>query len=63
MILATFALDGPTHCSGLPVSGYDGTGLVAQVGAEFVLGHTEREEHVTPSGVIQPFTWAVLHRR
>jgi len=63
VILATFAPDGPTHCSGLPVSRHDAAGLAAQFGEEFELGHSEGEEHVTPSGAVQPFTWAVLHRR
>ena len=63
LILATFASDGPTHCSGLPVRGYDPDGLAAEFAAGFTLGHTEREEHRTPSGAVQPFTWVVLHRR
>ena len=63
VIVATFAPDGPTHCSGLPVSRSDAAGLASIFGEAFVLGHTEREEHHTPSGVVQPFTWAVLHRR
>jgi hypothetical protein len=29
----------------------------------FRLIHSEREEHTTPTGVTQPFTWAVLRRR
>src|SRR5205814_8467277 len=28
IIMATFASDGPTHCSGLPAAGYDSDGLV-----------------------------------
>ena len=63
VILATFAPDGPTHCSGLPVSRSDAVGLATVFGEAFALGHAEREEHLTPSGAVQPFTWAVLHRR
>lgn len=63
VIVATFAPDGPTHCSGLPVSRSDAAGLATVFGEAFVLGHAEREEHLTPSGALQPFTWAVLHRR
>jgi 2-polyprenyl-3-methyl-5-hydroxy-6-metoxy-1,4-benzoquinol methylase len=63
VIMVTFAPDGPTHCSGLPVSRSDAAGLATAFGEAFVLSHAEREEHVTPSGAVQPFTWAVLHRR
>jgi SAM-dependent methyltransferase len=63
LILATFAADGPTHCSGLPVSRYDALGLAAEFRDDFDLVHSEREEHVTPAGVVQPFTWVVLRRR
>jgi ubiquinone/menaquinone biosynthesis C-methylase UbiE len=63
VIVATFAADGPTHCSGLPVSRSDAAGLATVFGEAFMLGHAEREEHLTPSGALQPFTWAVLHRR
>jgi hypothetical protein len=37
--------------------------LATVFGEAFVLGHTEREEHLTPSSAVQPFTWAVLDRR
>ncbi|HEY5247050.1 MAG TPA: class I SAM-dependent methyltransferase [Dermatophilaceae bacterium] len=63
VVVATFALDAPTHCSGLEVCRYDVQGLAAEFGSGFDLLHTEREEHVTPGGAIQPFTWAVLRRR
>jgi 2-polyprenyl-3-methyl-5-hydroxy-6-metoxy-1,4-benzoquinol methylase len=63
LVIATFASDGPTHCSGLPVSRYDATELAAEFEIFFELVHSEREEHRTPVGVVQPFTWAVLRRR
>jgi 2-polyprenyl-3-methyl-5-hydroxy-6-metoxy-1,4-benzoquinol methylase len=63
LIVATFASDGPTHCSGLPVSRYDAGELAAEFETSFDLVHSEREEHCTPAGVVQPFTWAVLRRR
>jgi SAM-dependent methyltransferase len=62
LILATFALDGPTRCSGLPVTGYSATDLEETFSAHFKLVQSEREDHVTPGGVVQPFTWAVLER-
>ena len=63
LIVATFASDGPTHCSGLPVSRYDVAELTAAFESSFDLVHSEREEHRTPAGVIQPFPWVVLRRQ
>jgi len=63
LILATFAADGPTHCSGLPVARYAAHDLEHIFAAYFSLVTSEREEHVTPAAVVQPFTWVVLRRR
>ena len=57
-IIATFAEDGPTSCSGLGVVRYSApqlTELVATVGLEVVA--TRRELHATPFGTTQAFTW------
>ncbi len=62
LVLATFALDGPVQCSGLDVSRCSAQDLAEAFSASFALAHQEREEHVTPDGIIQPFTWAVLRR-
>ena len=62
LVLATFAEDGPTHCSGLPVCRYSAEELEAELGAPFALDAHEREEHVTPGGAVQPFTWATFRR-
>ena len=62
LIIATFAADGPEHCSGLPVRRNDAHDLASTFAATFTLTSSEREEHVTPAGVVQPFTWAVLRR-
>jgi 2-polyprenyl-3-methyl-5-hydroxy-6-metoxy-1,4-benzoquinol methylase len=59
LILATFAPDGPTQCSGLPTERYT-AGQLAALFPPYVLTHHEREEHATPSGTVQPFTWVVL---
>jgi trans-aconitate methyltransferase len=61
-VLATFAPDGPDHCSGLSVERYDADGLSALLGPDWELVTSDREEHVTPSGAVQPFTWVVLRR-
>lgn len=60
LIVGTFASDGPTHCSGLPVARYDPAALVNALGGPFDVLATQREEHVTPQGKTQPFTWVAL---
>ena len=47
-IIATFALDGPEKCSGLPVARYDAASLGQTLGPGFRLVHTRRHEHATP---------------
>jgi SAM-dependent methyltransferase len=49
-IIATFALDGPPKCSGLPVVRYSPETLSAELGPEFRLDETLRDEHHTPRG-------------
>ncbi len=55
VVVATFAEDGPRSCSGLPVAGYTAEQLGAALGIEVVA--SRREEHRTPTGTLQPFTW------
>jgi len=62
LVLGTFAADGPTQCSGLPTARYDADKLAAVFASDFSMEHSEREEHLTPGGGVQPFTWAVLRR-
>lgn len=57
VILATFAPDAPERCSGLPVARYSAKELGAQLGDSFEPVEIRREEHTTPRGVSQPFTW------
>jgi SAM-dependent methyltransferase len=61
-IIATFALDGPERCSGLPVQRYSAEGLAARIGAPFVLTAADAERHVTPGGAVQSFVYAVMTR-
>ena len=49
-IIATFALDGPATCSGLPVVRYSAQTLAAELGEDFQLVETRAWQHVTPSG-------------
>ncbi len=60
--LGTFAADGPAQYSGLPTSRYEPEALAAIFDSAFALEHAEREEHMTPVGVVQPFSWVVLRR-
>ena len=57
-VIAVFAPDGPETCSGFPVRRYDAEELADTM--QLRLQRSERRVHVTPSGVIQPFTIAVL---
>jgi len=62
-VIGTFAEDGPTTCSGLPVARYDAQALADSLGPEFTIVGSCRDEHRTPSGTIQAFTWVALQRR
>lgn len=62
LVLATFAPDGPTSCSGLPVQRWSAERLAAQFRDGFTLEWSDRIEHVTPAGAVQPFTWVLLRR-
>ena len=61
LIMATFAADGPEHCSGLPVARYDSPAL-EQLLDGFTLVESSGEEHITPGGAVQPFTWIAAMR-
>ena len=62
-VFGCFAPDGPQHCSGLPVARYSPAQLAHQVGAGWLLISQDREEHLTPAGTIQPFTWIAVRRQ
>jgi hypothetical protein len=57
VVLATFAPHGPETCSGLPVARYSASDLADLLGPPFELLDARREEHRTPQGAVQPFTW------
>jgi ubiquinone/menaquinone biosynthesis C-methylase UbiE len=59
VLVASFAADGPTHCSGLEVARYSPKELHAQFGADFRLVESVRETHTTPGGSTQPFLYCV----
>lgn len=61
-IIATFALDGPERCSGLPVRRYDGARLLDVLGDTFDIVSERHETHLTPAGKDQSFAWFLLRR-
>jgi len=62
VLVASFAEDGPTRCSGLEVMRYSPATLHAQFGEGFTFHGAEREEHNTPAGVAQAFTYYLCRR-
>ena len=57
LLLAAFALDGPTRCSGLEIVQYDAAKLGRELGGEFRLVEERGETHVTPTGKQQKFAY------
>ena len=57
VIVATFAEDGPTQCSGLPVMRYSADALHSEFGEPFRLLRHEKEAHHTPNGTVQQFIY------
>jgi SAM-dependent methyltransferase len=61
-ILATFSLDGPEACSGLPVQRYSPESMGLALGPGFQAVAFEEEGHLTPSGVTQHFLYGHFRR-
>jgi len=59
-IIATFALDGPEKCSGLPVMRYDAARLGQTLGPGFKLLQSHGNDHATPWGSHQQFQFSVF---
>ena len=59
VLVATFAEDGPTRCSGLEVARYSPAALHGEFGPDFRLLASEREVHITPTGSEQAFTYCL----
>jgi len=57
VVMLTFAIGGPTRCSGLDIVQYDADKLGAELGADFELREWGREAHLTPAGRQQDFAW------
>jgi SAM-dependent methyltransferase len=62
-IVATFAADGPTRCSGLEVMRYSPDALAQQFASAFTLRNGLTDIHRTPWGSEQRFSYVVLQRQ
>ncbi len=61
-IIATFALDGPEMCSGLPVQRYSPERLAEELGPAFALRDSRGHVHATPWGSTQSFQYSSFRR-
>ena len=59
VIVASFAADGPTRCSGLDVVRYTPDAMHAEFGTGFRLVQSLRENHHTPTGATQAFVYCL----
>ena len=62
VIIATFALDGPERCSGLPVMRHDAASIGVVLGPAFQLIESRRHDHRTPGGAVQRFQFSRFQR-
>ncbi len=63
LVLAEFAADGPTSCSGLSVARHSAATLQSVFSDGFELVESFERDHVTPSGAVQRFVHALMIRR
>lgn len=63
IIVATFATDGPTRCSGLEVMRYSPDQLHGEFGEPFELIKSHHESHHTPFGADQSFIYCYCKKR
>lgn len=57
LIIAAFAIGGPTKCSGLEIVQYDANKISDTLGASFELIEEKTETHVTPADIEQQFCY------
>ncbi len=62
VIIAAFALNGATHCSGLAVQRYDAAQLAQLAGSEFELLETFDYTYTMPSGEARPYVYTLFRR-
>lgn len=63
LVLAEFAADGPTSCSGLTVARHSVASLQSVFSDGFELIESFERDHITPSGAVQRFVHALMIRR
>ncbi|MFS4457909.1 class I SAM-dependent methyltransferase [Bdellovibrio sp. HCB2-146] len=61
-LIATFATDGPSKCSGLEVMRYDERTLTQELGSAFHLIKSQRYTHTTPWGSQQNFVFCLFKK-
>ena len=62
IIVATFAPDGPDHCSGLEIMKYNPDQLHHEFGNDFELVNSTKETHQTPFGTEQKFIYCYCRK-
>lgn len=62
VVIAAFAIGGPTRCSDLDIVQYDAAKLLAEFGGDFRLEEELSEVHRTPAGKDQQFNFFRLRR-
>nr|WP_290666750.1 class I SAM-dependent methyltransferase [Ardenticatena sp.] len=62
VIMATFSLESPPTCSGLPVQRYSAEHLERVLGERFVLKETSKELHLTPRGGEQMYLYCLFRK-
>lgn len=62
VVIATFALNGPEKCSGLPIERYNVASLKQTLGKNYQLLLSEEEIHQTPSGNPQQFVYCLFRK-
>jgi SAM-dependent methyltransferase len=62
VVITTFAPDGPTSCSGLPVLGSSPEEIMALLGPRFTMIDSSAEDHITPRGLPQRFVRVIAKR-
>lgn len=61
-LIATFALDGPERCSGLPVVRYSPETLAQVLGPRFTPVARRLHDHLTPRGALQKFQFSLFRK-
>ncbi len=63
VIIATFNLNGPPKCSGLPVERYDARKIQGELGKSFEFVNGVDEVHMTPGKIPQNFTYFYFRKK